>query len=159
MIKRWIIAGIVMLAAATLLLPQLAADSHFLLLREVENITFSPAIGWKLMLQENRVLQFYLLYAALTALLLIWALVSSNYLKYRSDMQRITPDIETPCAAGQGQFGTARWMKPEDIGRFFAVWKVPKRKEWFQRLIAAGKTSYKEVKDSNVQIDINDEST
>lgn len=151
--KRFIIAGIIILIAAALILPQLAADSHFLLLREFGSVTINPLEGWQMVVSNVRVLTFYLLYLALTALLLIWVLVSSNYLKYRSTMQQITPDIETPCAAGQGQFGTARWMKSEEVGRFFAIWKVPKRQEWFKHLLAAGKTSYKEVEDSNVHID------
>lgn len=139
--------------AAGLLLPPLAADTHYLLLQELGSMTVNPLEGWQLVLADRRVLQFYLFYLAGVALLLIWVLVSSNYLKYRSDMQRITPDIITPCAAGQGQFGTAKWMKVEDIGRFFTVWKVPKKQEWFRQLMAAGEASYKEVVDSDVKVD------
>lgn len=116
-------------------------------------MTIAPRDGWPMVIHNDRVRRFYLLYCLGLAALLIWIIVCSNYLKYRSDMQRITPDIETPCAAGQGQFGTARWMNPADIGQFYAIWKVPKRQMWFQQLIAAGKSSYKEVEDSDVSID------
>lgn len=152
-LKRWIIAGILLLLTAGLLLPWLAADTHFLILRELGSMTLNPLQGWKLILSDSRILGFYLIYTAATALMLIWVLVGSTYLNYRSNMQRITPDIITPCADGQGQFGTARWMKPESIGRFFDVWKIPKRQVWFQQLIAAGQSAYKEVQDSDVKVD------
>lgn len=116
-------------------------------------MTLNPLHGWKLILSDSRILGFYLIYTAATVLLLIWILVSTTYLNYRSNMQRITPDIITPCADGQGQFGTARWMKQEDIGRFFGVWKVPKQEPWFKELIAAGQGSYKEVENSDVKVD------
>ena len=136
-----------------MLLPSLAADTHYLMLRELSSMTLNPLQGWNLVLCDNRVLGFYLLYTIAVALMLIWVLVGSNYLNYRSNMQRITPDIITPCADGQGQFGTARWMKPGNIGRFFDIWKIPKRQVWFQQLIAAGQSAYKEVQDSDVKVD------
>lgn len=142
-----------MLTVAGFILPPMAVDTHFLLSQELGRLTLDPLIGWQMVLFDSRVQKFYLLYAAITALLLIWALVSCNYIKYRSDMQRVTPDIETPCAAGQGQFGTARWMQPENIGRHFAVWKVPQRQKWFKQMINSGRLTHKEVEDSNVHID------
>lgn len=153
MIKRWIVAGIILLATSVFLLPQLAADSHYLFLQDFGSMTIDPLDGWKMVILDDRVRRFYLLYLAITVLLLICVLVTSSYLNYRSDMQRITPDIVTPCAAGQGQFGTARWMKPENIGRFFGIWKMPKRQAWFQQLIAAGQSAYKEVQNSDVKVD------
>lgn len=153
MLKRWIIAGSLLLLAASLLLPPLAADTHYLLLSELGSVTINPLEGWQMVFGDNRVRQFYLLYTAVTALLLLWVLFCNNYLNYRSNMQQITPDIITPCAAGQGQFGTARWMKHSETSQFFGAWKIAKRQEWFRQLIAAGKASYKEVGNSNVRID------
>lgn len=151
--KRILVAGCVLLLTAGFLLPQLAADSHFFFMKDFQMMTLDPFAAWPLVLANSRIQKFYLLYLAVTALLLIWVLVSGSYLNYRSDMQHLTPDIATPCAAGQGQFGTARWMSPEHIGRFFGVWKIPKRRSWFRGLIAAGKASHKEVRNSDVQVD------
>lgn len=142
-----------MLLAAGLLLPWLAADTHYFILRELGSMTLNPLHGWKLIFSDRRVLGFYLIYAAATALLLIWILVSTTYLNYRSNMQWITPKIKTPCADGQGQFGTARWMKPEEIGEYYSIWKVPSRQEWFQQLLEAGREAHREVKQSNVKLD------
>ena len=63
----------------------------------------------------------YLLLLATVALWLIWVLVSGSSLKYRSDMQQITPDIVTPCADGQGQYGTAKWMPKSKYRTYFTV--------------------------------------
>lgn len=153
MIKRWVIAVVILLFASALILPQLATDAHYYFQQEFHNMTIHPTEGWQMVLHNNRVQRFYLIFVAVTALLLIWGVACSNYLKYRSNMQQITPDIAIPCAAGQGQFGTARWMKSEHIGRYFTRWKIPKRRKWFKKLMAAGKASYKEVKDSDLSID------
>ena len=152
-LKRWIIAGILLLLAAGLLLPPLAADTHYLMLQKFGSLTINPLVGWTLVFGDSRVLGFYLLYTIAVALMLIWVLVSTTYLNYRSNMQQITPKIKTPCADGQGQFGTARWMNPEEIGEYYSIWKVPSHQEWFQQLLEAGRSSYKEVKVSHVKID------
>lgn len=146
-----------MLLAAGLLLPPLAADTHYLLLRELDSMTLNPLHGWNLVLSDNRVLGFYLLYTIAVALMLIWVLVSTTYLNYRSNMQQITPDIITPCADGQGQFGTARWMRQDELPGYYPIWKVPKKQKWFRQLMAAGKEFYAEVENSNVQIDTADD--
>lgn len=151
--KRWIIAGAVLLICAAALLPQLAADTHLLLLREPGSVTLHPAVGWRVILADSRALKLYVLYVLVTAVVLLWTLVGGNYLRYRSDTQRITPEIVTPCPAGQGQYGTARWLTKEKLGRCFGVWRVPEKQDWYQELMEAGKASCKEVERANVHVD------
>ncbi len=151
--KRIVIACCVFAAAAALLLPPLAADTHFFLLGDFGSLTPLPARGWSLVLQDRRVRMFYLLYTAVVGLWLFWVLACGSYLKYRSDTRRVTPDIVTPRAAGQGQFGTARWMKREHMARHFTPWRISRRRAWFRALMAAGEASYQEVEDSNVRVD------
>lgn len=38
---------------------------------------------------------------------------------YASEVMEITPDIHTPVPAGQGQHGTARWLKKEEFDKTF----------------------------------------
>lgn len=146
--KRIIIAACIFAAAALAVLPVLAAATHALLLRDLGMITWNPVEGWSLVFLNDRIRKFYLLYLAGTALGLLWILINGTYLKYRSDMQVITPDIVTPRADGQGQFGTARWLPKEQIGRFFAIWKVPGKSEWFRDLMAAGEADRKEIENA-----------
>lgn len=151
--KRWIVGAVLLLLVAALLLPQAALSTHGLLSGEKELLTANPWQAWPAVLDNAKALQFYLIYLALVVLIIGWILVSSTYLAYRSDMQRITPDIRTPAPAGQGQFGTARWMEPKQISRNFGIWKVPKHNRTFRRLMDAGKDSYKEVERANVRLD------
>ena len=144
--KRIIIALAVFAAAALIVLPVLAADLHFLLLRNLPGLVWNPIEGWLLVVADQRVRQFYFLLLAATALGLVWILVSGNYLKYQSDMQQITPDIQTPCAAGQGQFGSARWMRPEQFDRFFTRWKIQTNAPDLDALIRAGLQDKEEVR-------------
>ena len=151
--KRIVVALLVFAAAALIVLPVLAADLHFLLLRDLPGLIWNPIEGWLLVVADQRVRQFYFLLLAATALGLVWILVSGNYLKYQSDMQQITPEISTPCAAGQGQFGSARWMRREEFGRFFTAWKIDTKDSTFHALIQAGTADRKEVHDAkDIQI-------
>lgn len=153
MLRGCIIGLVLLILIGALLLPQAAVDLHFLLLQKSDRIVLIPSDGWDILISEPKAQQFYWIFLALTALVLIWVIVSGNYLAYRSKMQEVTPDIHTPCAAGQGQFGTAQWMPARHIVRFFFVWRIPRQRAWFRQMMTAGKESYKEVKKANVRID------
>lgn len=49
----------------------------------------------------------------------IWYLLVDDK-QYKADMIPITPDIKTPAPAGQGQHGTARWLKEKEWDRVFS---------------------------------------
>lgn len=149
--KRFIVALAVFLLCAGLLLPQIAADIHFFFTRDLGSITMNPLEGWAAILSGGKPLQFFLLLAAIVALLLFWAIFTSSYLNYRSGMWVVTPDISTPCADGQGQFGTARWLQPELISRYYGVWKAPDKNTDFQALLNAGKSDKKEISNADIQ--------
>lgn len=150
--KRVITALLIFAVSAGGVLPVLALDTHALLSRNTQYLTWEPWTAWGMVLHDERVGKFYLLYCAALFTLLVWVLITGNYLKYRSDMQQITPDICTPKPEGQGQFGTARWMRQEEIGRFFHVWKVPRKAPWFQELMAAGLADRREIENAHVKI-------
>ncbi|WP_131469410.1 hypothetical protein [Ruminiclostridium cellobioparum] len=61
---------------------------------------------------------------------------SRNYI---SKLQRITPKIYTPVAAGQNQYGSARWMKEKDKSKAFATTVINPKNQVFETLIEAGK--------------------
>lgn len=50
--------------------------------------------------------------------LAIWQLITVEQ-PYRADRIPITPDISTPAPAGQGQHGTARWLKEKEIKKYY----------------------------------------
>ena len=153
MLKRWLVALGAFLVAAGVLLPPLAADVDFFFTKRFEMLTWKPIQGWAAVLAGGKPLQFYLLFCAVVAVLLLWVMFTGSYLKYRSDMRRITPDIETPCADGQGQFGTARWLPREKFRKYFGVWKIPAKDPGFQALLEAGKADREEIENADIQID------
>lgn len=122
--KRYVIAVCVLLLSALIAIPVLALDIHAVLSRDISLITLSPLTGWAAVMQIRQVRKMYLLLLATVALGLIWVLVSGSSLKYRSDMQQITPDIVTPCADGQGQYGTAKWMPKSKYRTYFTVRRI-----------------------------------
>lgn len=141
--KRVITAIIVWLILAGVVLPPVVADLHALLSKQPGALTIKPWEGWQVLLTGGIPLRLYLLLAALCALGVLWAVVSSSYINYRSGMIQVTPDIATPAPAGQGQYGTARWLAGKDIPKYYGVAAV--QGEALEELLAQGKTDYEEV--------------
>lgn len=117
--KRLIVAGVVFVLAGVLLLPIVALDLHAILSRHMDMLTYSPIDGWAAIYRLEQVRMMYLLFLAMLLLMLLWAIISSSTLNYRSDMQQITPKISTPCSAGQGQYGTAKWLPKDEYKECF----------------------------------------
>ncbi len=149
--KRWFIVVVLFLCISGLLLPQLAADVHFFLSKEYGSVVINPILGWQTIMAGGKPLKMYVMLMLLTALLLLWILVSSTYLNYRSKMINVTPDIKTPCADGQGQFGTARWLPEDKFARFFGTWRVPYQNPAFQELMQAGEQDRKEIANADIR--------
>ena len=151
--RKIIIAAGIFAGAAVLILPIFAAALHHLLSRDPAAVTIDPVACWQLLLQGGAPARLYALLCAVVALLLGWILFSSTYLHYRSDMQQITPEIQTPCADGQGQYGTARWMDPKGLDRAFGHWKIPEEALGLKELLAAGEQDRKEIENAKIEID------
>lgn len=152
--KRWFVGLTVFLLIAVLIIPQAAADIHFFLTHQTERLTLNPLTGWSAVLCEGKALRFYLLFCAVAGALLLGILLTGSSLNYRSGSWIVTPDIATPSAAGQGQFGTARWLPQERVHRYFGVWKIrPANETELQTLLEAGKNDRKVIQDANIQID------
>ncbi|MEA5011154.1 MAG: hypothetical protein VB100_05470 [Angelakisella sp.] len=89
-------------------------------------------------LSEPKIRAFFIICLVASALAILYMLVMQNYIKYKSDMQRITPDIKTPKAEGQGQFGTARWLDKTKYPKVFTVVDADKTSPLIKDLIAHG---------------------
>ena len=145
--KKWCIAAVVLLLAAAGFPPVAVAIDAFLA-RQPVRWDYWASFG--VLLQRPKALAFYGVLLAAVLLALIWAIVQGNYLNYRSDMQRLTPKITTPCAAGQGQYGTARWRKPEEVRESFTETKLDELD--LDALIRAGKEDKEEIKRAKIDI-------
>jgi type IV secretion system protein VirD4 len=74
------------------------------------------------------------------ALVLSAALLISYSRNYISKLQRITPRIFTPVAAGQNQHGSARWMKEKQKAKVFDTMIIDPKESLYSKLIEAGNT-------------------
>ncbi|MDR1208781.1 MAG: hypothetical protein LBK41_00455 [Clostridiales bacterium] len=57
---------------------------------------------------------------------------------FESDTSPIAGEIQTPVAIGQGQHGTARWLKKSERGKAFAVFRLDPSEPTFAALLDAG---------------------
>lgn len=152
--KRWFVGLTVFLLIAVLVIPQAAADIHFFFTHQTERLTLNPLMGWSAVLCEGKALRFYLLFCAVIGALLLGILLTGSSLNYRSGSWVVTPEIVTPSASGQGQFGTARWLSNEQIHRHFGVWNIRSANNTeLQALLEAGKNDREEIQNANIQID------
>ena len=72
-------------------------------------------------------------------LLFVVVLIFGNNKPYQSRMMQITPDIETPVAAGQKQHGSARWMTEKEKAKTFGVASIPLKAPLISELIEKGR--------------------
>ena len=84
----------------------------------------------------------FVIVAGIAALMLM-----SRRETFESDTSAIAGSINTPVAIGQGQHGTARWLKPSERQKAFAVYRLDETEPYFSALLNAGARDRKEVKD------------
>lgn len=144
--KRKIAVALAVLGVgAGLGIPLLAVALHHLLSRQPERIALDLAEAWRLVLGDGRVRTFYWLLLASLVLTLAAILLQGTVFHYDSKLQQVTPEIKTPYAAGQGQYGTARWMTRQERDKVFSRWQVKDAPE-LDKLLEAGRKDQKEVR-------------
>jgi len=111
---------------------------NFLLLRKHDMFSANPIVLIR-GLTDSRIRTFFIIFFIAGAILIFYMLVMQNYIKYKSDMQQITPEIETPKAEGQGQYGTAKWLNKKKYSEVFAVVDVEDGSELIKGLVAHGR--------------------
>lgn len=86
-------------------------------------------------LSNRRVFLLFLLLTGLSAVSVFCMAFGRSYINYRSDMRRLTPEIETPMAAGQDQYGTAKWLEQRCLPQAFTVVEVDMNSPMLRQLI------------------------
>jgi len=82
----------------------------------------------------------FVIVAGIAALMLM-----SRRETYESDTSAIAGSIQTPIAIGQGQHGTARWMKGAERLKAFSVYRLEDSEPKFAALMRSGARDRKEV--------------
>ncbi|MCL2076841.1 MAG: type IV secretory system conjugative DNA transfer family protein [Oscillospiraceae bacterium] len=73
------------------------------------------------------------------------ALILTVQKPYQSREIKITPDITIPASAGQGQYGSARFMTNKEISKAFPRFELTPGNDTIKKLINNGKKLYKAV--------------
>ena len=84
----------------------------------------------------------FVIVAGIAALLLM-----SRRETFESDTSAVAGSINTPVAIGQGQHGTARWLKPAERGKAFALYRLEQSEPIFAALLEYGARDRKEIAD------------
>lgn len=81
---------------------------------------------------------FTLLFLTLSVGGILFLLLVPEYIQYKSNMMQIVPGVRTPEAAGQGQYGTARWMTAAEKSTAFAAAQIDSNSELIADLLEHG---------------------
>ncbi|CAK7075808.1 hypothetical protein [Tissierella sp.] len=96
---------------------------------------FSQSIVSIVSIKQNLLL--FLCFEVFVLLIAVYIITTKDK-AYQSDLMKITPNIFTPVAAGQKQFGSARWMKKEEKDKAFPICKLDKSDKSIEYLIKVG---------------------
>lgn len=140
--KKRIMAAALVLLFFCALMPFAAYNLHMVLSKQISLCSADPAVV-VVGLSIPQVRGFVFFGIALVALFEIWLLIGPTYIKYRNGMREIVPGLWIPEPAGQGQYGTARWMEPREYGSSFSVAVLDTNSALITSLIAHGEDDLK----------------
>ena len=83
-------------------------------------LVWRPGDVLPLLLHIRAVQRFFLIFAGLSLLLILAAMVSSSGVQYRNTVRTIVPGIIIPEASGRGEYGTARFLTKSQLRRYFS---------------------------------------
>ncbi|MDR1330370.1 MAG: hypothetical protein LBK23_12295 [Oscillospiraceae bacterium] len=72
-------------------------------------------------------------------------MLTSRRETFESDTSAVAGSIQTPVAIGQGQHGTARWLRPAERKKAFALYRLGENEKIFAALLEAGARDRKEI--------------
>lgn len=135
--KKKIISAAALLSVFAVGAAYLSYNLHWLLERQMQkcSVNIGAVLGG---LADPRIRLLFLLLWAAGGLLVWYALAMQASVKYKSDMQEITPGIVTPKAEGQGQYGTAHWLSASQLPSVFSVVQVDMQSERLRKLMEHG---------------------
>lgn len=111
---------------------------HGLLSRQIETMRFIPLSECISSLTSSK--QHFLMFVCLQGFILILSVMYflTNLRPYQSDLNTITPDIQTPKAVGQYQHGSSRWLKDSEKEKAFRSFTLDPNDPFIKSLIKTG---------------------
>lgn len=150
--RRLVVAGIVTIVQ-TVISVYLSTLSHLLL--ETKSLRFMDSGFPSFMsciISIASVKSHLMLFLCFEGFILLFVvvLVFGNNKPYQSRMMQITPDIETPVAAGQKQHGSARWMTEREKDNYFSHQVLKSQDSLIYNLMRLGMTDLNDKPDDVV---------
>ncbi len=133
--KRLITA--VVTALLGLCLSLIGAYNMHLALSRLGGFTFNPLTAMAVF-QIPKARAIFLLLYAFVLLAIFWMIAGRSYIKYKSDMYEVTPNIKIPKPEGQGQYGTSWFLDPKKYDQAYAVAAIDEDSELIRDLMAHG---------------------
>ena len=88
-----------------------------------EIVLFDPKLHI-MSLSNSKIRQFFGLFSVASLLFIFYLVFAQYYMNMASGRQRITPKVSIPAAAGEGQYGTAKFATSKDIEKDFQSIKI-----------------------------------
>jgi type IV secretion system protein VirD4 len=104
-----------------------------------------PDLIWGSVLENERHRMLTLCVELVTVAGIAALMLMSRRETFESDTAAVAGAINTPVAIGQGQHGTARWLKRDERRRAFAVHRLEQSEVNFAALLLAGARDRKEI--------------
>ena len=109
-----------------------SAIFHKMLIKDNQWLTFAPFIETcKLVFSNMGARSIFLAFGLIAAQL-------SRTSTYKSDMVKISKNIEIPQRAGQNQYGSARFYRDDELDTVFTEIKINKQDSYIQELMKHG---------------------
>lgn len=126
---------------------------HGLLTREITRLSLLPIGECLHSLFTNR--QHMMLYLCLQGFVSVLAVLFffTNMRPYESDLDTITPEIQTPRAVGQYQHGSARWMTDSEKDKAFDSFTLDPHDQAIRQLLETGYDGLEFLKQKEEAID------
>lgn len=154
--RRRIIVGIVMLILLWVITVPAIYDADQLL---SGNMAFriSPMTTLRPVLEKDITRKLLLLVMGIDVLAVVACLISGSQHSTRTGVQKITPDITIPAAAGQGQFGTARFLTASKYKKAFTECWLPAGNSGYKYLMEKGVRDSVEIEEGREAVRERDE--
>lgn len=116
----------------------ISVNMHFLLCRDFQsmlNLTLKEIV--KILFADKRILMIFIILETIVITLL---LLCTNKTKniYHSKTIKLTDKISVPIPAGDGQYGTAWWLKKKDYDKIFSYNIIDRTKEYKESCFKSG---------------------
>ncbi len=124
---------------------------HGLLTKKMTKLTILPIGECIVSIFSSR--QHFMLFLCWQGFMSILAVMFylTNLRPYQSDLDNITPDIQTPKAVGQFQHGSARWLKDTEKDKAFHSFVLDSDNPEIKKLIATGYDNLEFLKEKKTE--------